>query len=293
MQRTEINVTDKGRAVWLHAAGVPALVAAFKAGGEACGKAGTARYDTMPANGFYGRSDIAKALTAGDSSMVAASDRLMSRFEAVDLETAAFRTRGAVCGGAVNIGAYLAGSPMAMRQRRRVMEDTNPVAVLIDLTVSGGVTAEQIARRGAAALALTRIVSQARPVTLHVMAGMKSGSRTTLVTCTVETSPLDLARAAVLLQEPATLRRVFFQVHAGEIAPQGINTASIRWAFADSSWQRDHMPGLLGGLLGADATVSVPGTVYGDGSDLLNSDEGAARWVQDHAARLLAMQDAA
>jgi hypothetical protein len=79
---------------------------------------------------FTGASKTATidALTNGaPAAAVAKSDKMLADFEQViRVETSRFETVNAVAGGVANVPAFLAGHPMAMRQRRRVDSALGP-----------------------------------------------------------------------------------------------------------------------------------------------------------------------
>lgn len=164
--------------------------------------------------------DVAcEKLINGDSEYIAASDALMSKLE--DLTGQATRTWNnelAPAGGAVHIGNYIAGNPLTMRRRIRAVSDAAPLTVVVDLSSSSFVTAETLIKRGSAILAFVRIISGARPVTLYAAtnffcdAHRQSGRTSCAVVTRIETAPLDLARAAYMLNNPAMSRHLGFSI---------------------------------------------------------------------------------
>ena len=151
------------------------------------------------------------AMRTGDLSTVPQSDALLNRFEAVRPVSRRFRVRDAISGGAPNVGAFLAGSPLAMRRRERDATETAPLIVVCDLTSSGGIPAAALERRGAAVLALVRMLSSSRPVELWAgCGGSPTVHRNTYVFARVDTAPLDLARAAPLMTLPVIPRGLLY-----------------------------------------------------------------------------------
>lgn len=132
--------------------------------------------------------------------IVSRSDRLLDRIETeIDVQSLMPQTVASVAGGAVNLGAYLAGSPMAMRQRRMSPRSAadGAIALMINTFSSAGCTEEKTARRGAAALALARALQRVRPVQAYLFEHTnQGGAKNVLFTCRLESQPLDLARAA-------------------------------------------------------------------------------------------------
>jgi hypothetical protein len=176
-------------------------------------------------------SDAARAIAHGDMAGVEASDRLLSAFEADMHPTPTWRTFGTVAGGAPNVGAYLAGSPVAMRQRRRVVDAAAPLTVFVDTVSSGGIEAEDLRKRGVAVLALVRALSNVRPVTVYAVAAMQHhGCANSWIAVSLD-QPLDLARAAFALAHPAFARALMYE--AGPRLHGKEANGSLHWAFAD------------------------------------------------------------
>lgn len=227
---------------------------------------------------FYGAS---KAVTldrarAGDSARVALSDAMMARLEdAVGFDARRWRAVDCVAGGAPNVSAYLAGSPMAMRRRVRTMDAAAPLTIAVEMTISAAADAATIARRGAAALALARIAAGSRPVTLWGIYGAKSGDDHAAYAVRIETAPLDVARAAWLLCSPESARRAAFGICAS-LANWNDDTGNVQW-------MRDHrktMAALLPDLTGASDLVTVIGLDTDEGTKAFASDAAAAAWVK-------------
>jgi hypothetical protein len=239
------------------------------------GKAeGGAWYGATPAE------TLARA-DAGNAKLTAPCDRLLSRMESVDFATSRFVTVSAVAGGAPCVPAYLAGSPMAMRRRVRIADDMAPLAVVVDVGVSASVSHPTIQRRGAAALALVRLLATTRPVSLWVVSGQVTDkydtARNAAFAVRVDTAPLDVARAAWLLAAPEAFRRAGFAAcHAIAGVP---DKTDVNW-LQDS---HDRHPSLLRDCLPALTACAdfllVPSLITA-GETQFDSDESAAAWVQ-------------
>jgi hypothetical protein len=188
------------------------------------------------------------AVRHGDMAGVAASDALLARFESDLHPTAAWRTIPAVAGGAANVGAYLAGSPVAMRQRRRVIRAENPLTVLVDVVSSAGISAKDLQKRGAAALALVRVLSATRAVSVYAVAGMQQhGKANSFIAVRLE-QPLDLARAAFALAHPAFGRALTYEAGPRLVGCEA--TGSLHWAWRDIGKYRHKARDLYAGALG-------------------------------------------
>lgn len=221
----------------------------------------------------------------GDLSHAGRSDKLLEKIEHLaTFVSTAFQVQHSVTGGVPNIPSMLAGHPAHMRLRRRVLTQQAPLAIIIDATVSAGVEKESIERRGAAALALVRVLSAVRPITLYVAAGLKTHGKSIIVTVPINTAPLDLARAAWALGAPDFLRRAIFSViyqHLPGLRDK--HTDNIPWCFSDPTWQTRKMPALVAEMSGCSEHLAIAGVTLG--TDFA-SDEAALRWVENNAREL-------
>lgn len=250
------------------------------------GMKGQSGYLSKTGHGWNGRpsSEAFKALRGGDESMVAPSDAVLRKIEeGAEFRSSDFEVFNMVSGGVPNVGAFLAGSPLNMRMRRRVYTQGAPIAVVADLTVSADVNEETIRGRGAAALALVRVLSATRPVSLYVTVAMRPhGGKTSIQIIPIETSPLDLARAAFALGDPSMLRQFGF-AGACNIPTGCSENGEILWAFNNYRWAQNNIAREVAHITGCGDFVAVP-AIY-SGTSLGNT-ETAAQWVMDEAKRL-------
>lgn len=161
--------------------------------------------------GTYGKA--CERTLRGDLSLVEESDRLMSKFEQLAYDTQRRSWTDDVVGAIPNVPAFVAGHPLNMRRRTAAASDVAPIVVYVDLFASCGFSHKQIAARGAAALALVRILSMRRPVELFAGCSTEGREGTKLhisPIVKIDSTPLDLARAAYALTSPEFLRRVMF-----------------------------------------------------------------------------------
>lgn len=184
-------------------------------------------------SGGMGGHESTKCLREGNLAGVAAADAMLDKIESLlAIETKAYRTFHDVCGGAPNVGAFLAGTPECMRYRKRVAMETAPLAVAVDLTSSGSIEARDVQRRGCAILALVRALSQVRPVELLAVIGLGYTGKAVELVTRIDTTPLDLARAAHFLTHPSVSRCLGYgyltQVHK----------SGGGWNFGDIDLQR-------------------------------------------------------
>lgn len=225
-------------------------------------------------------------IDAGSAKATAACDRLLSRMESVGFATSRFATVAAVAGGAPCVPAFLAGNPLAMRRRVKISDDAAPLAVVVDIGVSASVKAATIERRGAAALALVRLLAATRPVTLWAVSGQNISRYSDHATdaafgVQIETAPLDVARAAWLLASPDAFRRAAFA--ACQTIGGYPTETDINWL--QNSHTRHHalLRDCLPALTGCADFLLVPSLITA-GETQFGSDDDAAAWVKAQLA---------
>lgn len=218
-------------------------------------------------------------LLTGDASLVDRSSALLDRIEAASpLADVRVETVRVVAGGAADVPAYLAGSPVAMRQRRRRSAPA-PLRIVVDVTSSASVDDATLERRGVATLALLRLLEAAgHAVELWIAHGIGEGSQTGLTLVRLDTQPLDLARAVWALASSQASRECLFTTSnsAAECAAGGWPWQNVRWnghpAVQRSVWAS---------VLGVDPgnVLLLPGVFTRDGATPYTSDAQAAQWV--------------
>lgn len=189
--------------------------------------------------------DVEAWLRDGKPSCVAPSDALLTRFDDLQFVSRKSAIVPAVSGGAPNVGAFLAGSPVAMRQRVKTISDAAPLRIIADPSSSADIKKETLERRGAAVLALVRMLSAVRPVELYC--GFSSYCPQTVhgkhsahyELVRIDTSPLDLIRAAYLLADVSAARCGLY-ASALEYVTNGKGGTSLNWGYnsADNSRKR-------------------------------------------------------
>lgn len=190
--------------------------------------------------GFTGEQSIA-ACRNGDMTGVPIADKMLGDLESlITFRTRSFRIVDDIAGGVPNVPAYLAGHPNHMRRRERVASEQAPLTVIADLCSSGGISAHDVQKRGAAILALVRLLSESRPVELWAVNELDAqgdGSQCAVAICIkIETSPLDLARAAHVLTSPSVPRALCYGYS------QKYHGSHLRWAYGSTEYmqlQRD------------------------------------------------------
>jgi hypothetical protein len=170
------------------------------------------------------------ALREGDLSGVAESDKLLAEMETLVPVSRSWRTFDCVTGMCPNVPQYLAGNPYNMRLKRRCMTATAPLSIFVELVASAKIDAATCRKRGAAMLALVRMLANLRPVELWcVIAIGQKRSRSSLCV-RIDTQPLDLARAAHVFTHPSVFRALGYKSLESAFYSRGWNGD---WAFGD------------------------------------------------------------
>lgn len=129
---------------------------------------------------------------------------LMDKLPAMP-ESIGQRWSDAVAGQYPNVARFVAGMPDAMRARRQMADEHNPLHIIVDPMSSGGVDARKLKQRGAAILAVASAMSAVRPVTLSVVSMLQLNDHgvhapKVALTFHVSASPIDMSLAAAALQ---------------------------------------------------------------------------------------------
>lgn len=227
----------------------------------------------------------------GDAGLVAASDALVSEFEdKIDFPTSRAANVRAVAGGAVSVPAYLSGRPNCMLQRRQVVSDIAPITVMVDICVSASVDHSTIARRGAAMLALVRLLSTVRPVTLYALAGetvdhygSDAGKYNGIIAVRLDTAPLDLARAAWLLGSTEATRRLGFGLGT-MVAGYPADTA-YNWLWNDADAHKKHIYDVAARGLGVGTFLAGGEGIYSPDVSAFATQAKATEWLQSTLAK--------
>ena len=174
--------------------------------------------------GHISYSDTMDRLANGHEPTAQKSDEFMEQLENRSFNSRRFQNRAAVSGGVPCVPAMLAGHPLAMRRREKIIDDQAPLSIIIDIASSGGISEKTLMKRGAAVTALVRLLSAVRPVTLMIGCSTTptEGERNTdgrsawHIFTRIDTTPIDLGRTAHLLSHPSIARAAFYGAVAAE-----------------------------------------------------------------------------
>lgn len=139
-----------------------------------------------------------RGLRKGDLARVRESDELVERLSDQVPHSRTFANTVGVVGALPIVPAYLAGQPMNMRLRTRQKKPAGPLAIFLETTASSGAQGNATLR-GAAMLALVRVLNEYRPVDLWVCVTYGQREKMHGLLVRVETRPLDIARSAHML----------------------------------------------------------------------------------------------
>lgn len=233
-------------------------------------------------NGGLSYDEAARLNRNGDLSRVAASDKFLADFEdLLGFKTRKFATVDAVAGGVPNVGAFLAGNPVNMRRRQRIASEQAPLNIVVDIVSSGGIDAKHLERRGAALLALTRILSAIRPIQFWIVAvGMPGGQNTYSAVGSafrLDTAPLDLGRAAHALCYPGVARQHAYCM-MGEMG-NGKN-GWISWPYGDHEYSRSNGVKFWQRFLGLDEMLYIAAPFVDDAAI-----KEPAKWLKEMVAK--------
>jgi hypothetical protein len=165
--------------------------------------------------GYFSISDFKKKSSLGDESLVAQSEIFLREIEDQVPMSRGWRNVDDVVGAVPNIPAFLAGHPQHMRRRERTMLSSAPVHVHVDLTSSAIIDKKIILKRGIVLLALVRMLVEHRSVELWVGTTLSDEIGSGTVAWRIDTSPMDLARAAYQISDPAMSRLFGYAVCRG------------------------------------------------------------------------------
>jgi len=171
-----------------------------------------------------------EAVRSGDMTGVAASNKLLAEMESLVPVSKSWRTIDSVVGMCPNVPQYLAGNPYNMRLKRRCATATAPLSIFVELVASAGISAQTCLKRGAAMLALVRMLANLRPVELWCVVAIGQRNSRSSLCVRLDTAPLDLARAAHVLTHPSVFRALGYRSLEQEFYRGGWKGY---WAFGD------------------------------------------------------------
>lgn len=146
----------------------------------------------------------------GDTCLVPSAEHYLNKLD-LSIETPRKVWKRAPIGARCSIPDYLADLPTPMRNRVTMGDEHQPITILACTTSSAGISAKTLQTRGTVILALVMALSRVRPVILDqltILDGNHEGE--TIITSTINTSPLDLATACYVLTSAGFARRLTY-----------------------------------------------------------------------------------
>lgn len=169
-------------------------------------------------SGYQTYTDARRNMWTGDAHALEQSEKLLAQVESDGLELETSQWEHDRTGFIPCVPSYLAGSPDSMRRLVETTSDVTPIKIFVDICLSAHFSSDELVKRGAAILALSRKLSTVRPVECWVFAsldGKPQNRKDTYGQCAIpvikiETNPLDLTTASYAFGNAAFLRRLCF-----------------------------------------------------------------------------------
>lgn len=239
-------------------------------------------------SGFYPRdawkggldaNGVNHAIEHGHLPSAAQSEKFLAEVESLipQAPTSRHEIIDDVVGAFPNVPAFIAGQPLSMRRKVKRPNEFQPIAVVVDLTSSAVISAETVAKRGAAILALVRALSARRPVELWIGCGLDANSQRNALWqfYKMDTAPLDLARTAFMLAHPGACRGAMHQIAYGrEYRFEG------NWPYGTGPVREDKFRAILARAMPHVTDVIACPSIYATDQSVSNP----VAWIAAHLA---------
>lgn len=218
------------------------VIERFNSIGAAADAAAVQPYSYIKGNReFYGVNNLpafADLLMKGDPKLTEMVKASFSKLDLKPVHGVRKQWVNSVAGSRACVPSFLSGRPDAMKARASV-KASKPVRIYVSSVCSGGITADQMAQRGAVIAALVHRLCQTKPVELFVTMDMLHGNadHTYIGIVPVNTRPLNLDRLAVLLCHVATGRAIGFSLSG--IDKGGESAGTVKWPFDTPTFNDD------------------------------------------------------
>lgn len=224
-------------------------------------------------DGTMAHNDYINGLRNGDISLVALSDQYLAKMEERGFMSKAWGVTADVVGAVPNVPAYIAGQPMNMRRRFRTRKPSGPLSIFLEATGSAGsMDLASTMQRGAAMLALVRILSEQRPVDLWACVTYGSTNEMNALLIRLETMPLDLGRAAHMLVK---LQSAAMYGHSVLAQILGHNPGS--WSYGTPELERRYCGEIFKRFLHPNSDILYVPAAYSRDDNISNP----AKWLAD------------
>lgn len=182
-----------------------------------------------------------KTLEQGDSSRLAKAQAIIDKLDLAHIFSNDVPVlEPCIAGFIPNVPAAIAGHPEAMFRRGFVESPSvsAPLAIYIEVSVSEGVSHDQLIARGVAVLAFALAMEQVRPVDVYAVALSGKGERPGIYgsVTKIASRPMDMSRAVWMLTDATYARQLHFT--AGNYLSGCTTTGHVPWAYSfDSAYE--------------------------------------------------------
>jgi len=238
-----------------------------------------------------GMGAFANRLETGDEIVGQAIDERASAIEAGLLLTTGLVARNSVCGACPNVPAYIMGNPYNMRDRRRDKTGRGPLALFIEMTGSGRLDHDEMIERGAALYAMVRALALFRPLELWITTTYGTTGMMCQTAIRVETNPLDLARAAMVLTSYNDIAATGSITTTRMKNWRDVRCSMLGWAYGVDSLERKYAGEILGRMISPGSQIAyLPAGLLG--TDNFSDPEGWIRkMLREYSPYLLSGDD--
>lgn len=195
---------------------------------------------------------LVKLSEYGDNSLVPRAEALLNKLDlAVSTEQRTWIP--SIYGAFPSVPDYLAGNPESMRRMYPTASDMAPITVWYYMSVSGGLTAEQVMNRGLAALALVLKLGQTRTVHLKLV---DNGPAPNRITIDINTQVLSIGTLAFALTNSMYTRRIIYNLPARIDTGPMLSTQQTLRQFLPEAGEKDIL--IPGAYLGTNDMLNDP-----------------------------------
>lgn len=219
-------------------------------------------------------------LDQGNLALADDAQRILEKFQNSNVFTSGIpQLQACPAGFAPNVPAYLSNRPDCMFTfgMSENVSNRSPLTIYVESTVSGGTSHAQIVNRGVAVLAFVMAMQAIRPVALYTINCLGGAQGCYGSITKIETSPLDLPRAAYMLTSPGYARCLGFS------GAQGIEGSRSVGAWPWNSYPTDaaYEPAMRAMCAMEPQDLFLCGMFLLDQKALTNP----VAWVQDMVAK--------
>ena len=238
-------------------------------------------------NGFK---SMAQDVEKGDDLAAQQIEKMVNKIEAGCLITTGVHFGDDVVGAVPNIGAYLSGSPMNMRNKRREKNNRGPLSLFLETTTSAGFDGPDKITRMAAMVVLARAIAVRRPLNLWLNVTYGGEGKLLQSSIQFETNPIDLTRLAAICSHLGDIN------HLGRsLSLQGPSKKFMEekhyswgsWAYGIPELERTYAGEILGRVISPGSQIAyLPAGLLGV-DDISNPQAWMERMLKKYAPYML------